>query len=41
MRKITDAARGKWFSIVMMGLALLQNYDPFEAPTQLHARRIC
>ena len=28
MRKITDAARGKWISNFMMGLALLKHYNP-------------
>ena len=32
MRKVTDAARGKWLSNLMMGLALLKNYDSFKAP---------
>ena len=35
IRKITDAARGKWFSNFMMGLALLKNYKPFQAPKSL------
>ncbi len=35
MRKITDAGRSKWFSNLMMGLALLKNYRPFEAPERL------
>jgi len=35
MRKITDAGRVKWFSNVMMGLALLKNYKPFKAPPSL------
>ena len=34
-KKITDAARSKWFSNFMMALALLKNYKPFEAPTSL------
>jgi uncharacterized radical SAM superfamily Fe-S cluster-containing enzyme len=33
MRKVTDAARGKKFSMAMMGMALLKNYNPFKAPT--------
>ncbi len=33
--KITDAARGKRFSNLMMGLALLKNYKPFQAPKSL------
>src|SRR5712692_6029071 len=32
VKKITDAARVKWLSNLMMGLALLKNYKPFEAP---------
>ncbi|HEV2247474.1 MAG TPA: radical SAM protein [Terriglobia bacterium] len=35
MQKITDAGRGKWFSNLMMGLALLKNYNPFGAPPSL------
>ena len=35
MQAITDAARGKTFSNLMMGLALLKNYRPFEAPPRL------
>jgi len=31
--KVNDAARGKWLSIVGMGLAVARNYDPFQAPT--------
>lgn len=34
MRKITDAARSKKFSITMMAMALLKNYNSFGAPTQ-------
>lgn len=30
---VNDAARGKWPSILGMGLALMKNYDPFKAPT--------
>jgi uncharacterized radical SAM superfamily Fe-S cluster-containing enzyme len=30
--QVNDAARGKWGSIVGMTLALLRNYDPFNAP---------
>ena len=36
MRKITDAARGKWASNVMMGLALLKQYKPKMAPSQFN-----
>jgi len=35
VKKITDAARGKNFSNLMMGLALLKNYRPYEAPPSL------
>jgi len=31
--KVNDAARGKWGSIVGMGLAVARNYDPFNSPT--------
>ena len=34
MQKITDAARGKWMSNMMMGLALLKNYNPYSSPSQ-------
>jgi 7,8-dihydro-6-hydroxymethylpterin dimethyltransferase len=34
MRKITDAARGKWASNLMMGLALLKHYNPYKSPSQ-------
>jgi uncharacterized radical SAM superfamily Fe-S cluster-containing enzyme len=33
MRKITDAGRGKKFSMAMMALALLKNYNSLGAPT--------
>jgi hypothetical protein len=36
MRKITDAARGKWMSNLMMGLALLKHYNPRNAPSQFN-----
>jgi uncharacterized radical SAM superfamily Fe-S cluster-containing enzyme len=35
IQKITDANRGKWLSNVMMGLALLKNYSPYNAPPSL------
>ena len=35
MQKITDAGRGKQFSNLMMGLALLKNYKPFGGPSRL------
>ncbi len=31
--RLNDAARGKWPSIIGMGLAVARNYDPFKAPT--------
>ncbi|MBE0656693.1 MAG: radical SAM protein [Bryobacteraceae bacterium] len=31
--RVNDAARGKWMSITGMTLALLRNYNPFNAPT--------
>jgi uncharacterized radical SAM superfamily Fe-S cluster-containing enzyme len=34
MQKITDAARGKWMSNLMMGLALLKHYNPYKSPSQ-------
>jgi hypothetical protein len=33
MQKITDAARGKWVSNLMMGLTLLKHYNPYKSPT--------
>jgi uncharacterized radical SAM superfamily Fe-S cluster-containing enzyme len=33
LAKINDAARGKWLSVIGLGLSLLRNYDPFQAPT--------
>ncbi|PYV40233.1 MAG: radical SAM protein [Acidobacteria bacterium] len=35
MQKLTDAGRSKWFSNLMMGLALLKNYKPFKSPKSL------
>ncbi|HEV2388674.1 MAG TPA: radical SAM protein [Candidatus Acidoferrales bacterium] len=35
MQKITDAGRGKRFSGLMMALAMLKNYDSFQAPPSL------
>jgi tetraether lipid synthase len=37
---ITDAARGKKFSAFMMALAMLKNYDPFQAPPSLKLKDI-
>jgi uncharacterized radical SAM superfamily Fe-S cluster-containing enzyme len=31
--RVNDAARGKWLSIVGMGLSVARNYNPFMAPT--------
>jgi 7,8-dihydro-6-hydroxymethylpterin dimethyltransferase len=36
MRKITDAARGKWVSNVMMAFALLKHYRPYQAPSEFN-----
>jgi uncharacterized radical SAM superfamily Fe-S cluster-containing enzyme len=35
LQKVTDAARNKYFSAFLMGLALLKNYKPFQAPPSL------
>ncbi|MFV0389287.1 MAG: radical SAM protein [Pyrinomonadaceae bacterium] len=40
MKHITDTARGKWFSNLMMGLALLKNYNPYGAPKSLTLKGI-
>ncbi len=34
-QKVTDAARGKFFSNFMMALALLKNYQPFKSPSSM------
>jgi tRNA A-37 threonylcarbamoyl transferase component Bud32 len=39
MRKITDAARGKWVSNFMMGLALLKHYRTTECADALQPLR--
>ena len=31
--KVNDAARGRFLSVAGMALALMKNYDPFQAPT--------
>jgi uncharacterized radical SAM superfamily Fe-S cluster-containing enzyme len=31
--RVNDAARGKFLSVLGMALALMRNYDPFQAPT--------
>src|ERR1700728_1754674 len=33
LAKVNDAARGKWLSMIGLGLSLMRNYDPFQAPT--------
>jgi hypothetical protein len=33
VRRVNDAARGKWLSITGMALAVMKNYDPFQSPT--------
>ena len=33
LTKVNDAARGRFLSITGMALALMRNYNPFEAPT--------
>ena len=38
-RKVNDAARGKFLSVVGMALALMRNYDPFKAPTHFKLDR--
>ena len=33
LKRVNDAARGRFLSVVGMALALMKNYDPFMAPT--------
>ncbi|MGA2340037.1 MAG: radical SAM protein, partial [Terracidiphilus sp.] len=33
LAKVNDAARGKFLSVLGLGISLLRNYDPFQAPT--------
>src|SRR4029079_5307616 len=33
LKRVNDAGRGKFLSSVGMALALMKNYDPFQAPT--------
>ncbi len=40
MKAINDAARGRKFSAALAGLALLKNYQPFEAPPSLRLKDI-
>jgi len=35
LRRITDTARGRWFSNLQTGLAILRNYNPLQAPPSL------
>ena len=39
MQKITDAARGKWMSNLMMGLALLEALQPVQVAVAVYALR--
>jgi uncharacterized radical SAM superfamily Fe-S cluster-containing enzyme len=34
--RVTDAGRGKFWSVVGVALALLRNYDPMESPSTFH-----
>jgi uncharacterized radical SAM superfamily Fe-S cluster-containing enzyme len=36
VRKVNDAARGKFLSVLGMALAVARNYDPFKATTHFH-----
>jgi 7,8-dihydro-6-hydroxymethylpterin dimethyltransferase len=38
VQKVTDAARGRSLSNLMMGLALLKNYQPFQGPPSLRLK---
>src|SRR2546423_10309291 len=38
LMKVNDAARGKFLSLVGAALALLRNYDPFQAPTHFRLK---
>ncbi len=33
LRRVNDAARGKWLSLAGMALAVMKNYDSFQSPT--------
>ncbi len=33
LKRVNDAARGRFLSVTGMALALMKNYDPFKAPT--------
>jgi 7,8-dihydro-6-hydroxymethylpterin dimethyltransferase len=38
LMKVNDAARGKKLSLLGAGLALLRNYDPYQAPTHFRIK---
>jgi uncharacterized radical SAM superfamily Fe-S cluster-containing enzyme len=40
LRKITDAARNRHFSVLLMALAVLKNYNPLKAPPSLKLKDI-
>ncbi len=40
LRKITDAARNRHFSVLAMALAVLKNYNPLKAPPSLKLKDI-
>src|SRR5437763_745171 len=40
LRKITDAARNRHFSVFLMALAVLKNYNPLKAPPSLKLKDI-
>lgn len=40
MQHLTDTNRGKWFSNIMMGVALLKNYNPYNSPKSLTLKAI-
>ncbi|HZS45354.1 MAG TPA: radical SAM protein [Blastocatellia bacterium] len=38
VKKVNDAARGKFLSILGMSLSLMRNYDPYKAPTHFRIK---
>ncbi|HLJ28731.1 MAG TPA: radical SAM protein [Candidatus Angelobacter sp.] len=38
LAKVNDAARGRFLSVLGMSLALMRNYDPFQAPKHFQVR---
>ncbi len=38
LAKVNDAARGRFLSVLGMSLALMRNYDPFQAPKHFRVR---